>query len=102
MLRFMIDPCAPFDNDPVSNRGFQSGLSIGAGSPCSKRKVRGTDHHFDFAKYRYLVEAPYRVNHLFDLAPLRSGHAGRPDGRHLRARRALPEALAAAGRGRGR
>lgn len=38
----------------------------------TKTAIRGTYHHFDFAKYRhrYLAEAAYRVNRRFDLASL--------------------------------
>jgi len=37
-----------------------------------KTAIRGTYHHFDFAKYRarYLAEAQYRINHRFNLATL--------------------------------
>jgi len=37
-----------------------------------KTAIRGTYHHFDFAKYRarYLAEAAYRVNRRFDLRSL--------------------------------
>lgn len=36
----------------------------------AKSAITGTDHHFDFDKYRYryLAEVKYRVNHRFNLA----------------------------------
>jgi transposase-like protein len=38
----------------------------------AKTAIRGTYHHFDFAKYRrrYLAQAQYRINRRFDLASL--------------------------------
>ena len=38
----------------------------------AKTASTGTDHHFDFAKYRHrhMAEAQYRVNRRFDLASL--------------------------------
>ena len=38
----------------------------------AKTAIRGTCHHFDFAKYRrrYLAQAQYRINRRFDLASL--------------------------------
>ena len=37
-----------------------------------KTAIRGTYHHFDFAKYRarYLAEAQYRINRRFNLATM--------------------------------
>ena len=37
-----------------------------------KTAIRGTYHHFDFAKYRrrYLAQAQYRINRRFDLPSL--------------------------------
>ena len=37
-----------------------------------KTAIRGTYHHFNFAKYRarYLAEAQYRLNRRFDLASM--------------------------------
>jgi hypothetical protein len=37
-----------------------------------KTAMRGTYHHFNFAKYRarYLAEAQYRLNRRFDLASI--------------------------------
>jgi transposase-like protein len=37
-----------------------------------KTAIRGTYHHFNFAKYRarYLAEAQYRINHRFNLATM--------------------------------
>lgn len=65
---------SPATNRPTSARGLRpsSILSFATSTPCSgssRRRIAGTYHAFEFAKYgdRYLAEVRYRFNRRFDL-----------------------------------